>query len=136
MVKANFKKIAAITATVSLLLAVVLIVHIYLVTRQPVNQRVMVRLDFKQEMKQNDATMVSNWLYAQKGVDHVFCNTDTRIAVFTYSTAVNNANEIVASFKKQTGYKAERFMPDEQAMMAGCPVTVSSWTGKMTSLFN
>ena len=78
---------------------------------------------------------ITNWLYKQKGVDHVFCNDATNIAVFTFSPEVNNANNIISSLVRSTSYKAERYMPSQKDMRSGCPVVVGSVTDKICNLF-
>jgi hypothetical protein len=55
----------------------VLVAHIYLVARpghKKEQQRVMPRIDFKQDIAPDDAEKITDWLYKQKGVDHVLCN--------------------------------------------------------------
>lgn len=124
-----------IAASVSLVLVVVLVVHIYMVTRpsrEQMAQRVMARIDFKQDIAQTDADKITAWLYAQAGVDHVLCNAESDIAVFTFSPAKNNADKIINELK--TNYKAERYMPAASDMRAGCPVAMGSWSDKLYSL--
>ncbi len=138
MTKITFKTIATAVASVTLVLTIVLCVHIYIVTRPgkaAEEPRVMARIDFKQDISQEDADKIAAWLYAQKGVDHVLCNAGSNIAVFTFSPKLNDANVIVADLKSATSYKAERFMPSEQEMMAGCPVAAGSITSRVYNFF-
>lgn len=138
MSKITFKKMATIVASVTLVLTIVLCVHIYMVThgsKHEEAQRVMARIDFKQDINEDDANKITGWLYAQRGVDHVLCNAATNIAVFTYSPQQNDANAILADFKLNTDYKAERYMPSKEAMMAGCPVAVGSFGSKVMNFF-
>ncbi len=138
MKKISLKKIAYITAGITLTLTLVLVVHIYLVTRpdhKKEQQRVMARIDFKQDIAPDDAKKITTWLYMQKGVDHVLCNDATNIAVFTFSPEVNNANNIISSLISSTSYKAERYMPSQEDMRSGCPVVVGSVTDKIYNLF-
>jgi hypothetical protein len=137
MKKWTFKKLVVIAASVTLFLGVVLIVHIYLVTRPAevsAPQRVMARIDFRQDIAQADADKITAWLYTQSGVDHVLCNAGADIAVFTFSPAQTSADAIVSAFKAATGYRAERFMPGEAEMRSGCPVAVGSWSDKLFNL--
>ncbi len=136
--KVSLKKVAVVTGAISVLLVAILIAHIYAVTRPKSdnqNRRVMARIDFKEDISADDANKIATWLYKQKGVDHVLCNPDSDIAVFTFSSAANNADYIVDQFVSVTGYKAARFMPDKEAMMSGCPVMADTWTGKIYNLF-
>jgi uncharacterized membrane protein YvbJ len=138
MKRNTFRKLAIITASVSILLVAVLFVHIYLVTRpgkDQTAQRVMARIDFKQDINEQDADKITKWLYEQNGVDHVLCNASSNIAVFTFSPGANNADRIVAALKDATNYQGERYMPDATAMTAGCPVMADTWSGKLYGLF-
>lgn len=137
MEKKTRKRIWLSAAGVFLLLTSALCIHIYIVTRpgQQPDRIVMARIDFKQDINANDATKITEWLYAQPGVSHVLCNEKSNIAVFTYSTAKNDANQIVAAFKDATGYRADRFLPSEADMRSGCPVNYGSTMSKITGLF-
>lgn len=125
------------TAGLMLLLTAALCIHIYVVTRpgKTDNRLVMARIDFRQDIDAEDASKVAEWLYAQPGVNHVLCNDKSDIAVFTYFTSLNDANRIVAAFKDATGYNAERYLPAEDEMRAGCPVNYGSTLSKITGLF-
>ena len=108
-----------------LFLVAVLCVHIYIVTRpRPIDPtaRVMVRIDVKQPIDQDDVTKIETFLYQEKGVDHVYCNPASRIVVFSFFPAKNSANQIVADFKTGTPYKGDRFMPSEEQLASGCPI--------------
>ena len=66
-------------------LTLVLVAHIYLVARpghKKEQQRVMPRIDFKQDIAPDDAEKNTDWLYKQKGVDHVLCNDWLKIHLF------------------------------------------------------
>ncbi|MEI8279418.1 MAG: hypothetical protein WCG87_06615 [Bacteroidota bacterium] len=138
MAKKLLKKTLIGLGSTLLLLAIVLCVHIYIVTRpKPLNAQslTMVRIDIQQPIDQTDADKISQWLYAQKGVDHVLCNPQTKIVVFTYHTISTTANEIVRHFKSDLNYKAERFVPSEEDMKKGCPMAATSVTYKVYNFF-
>lgn len=137
MKRQTFRKIARVSGIVSLLLVVVLCIHIYDVTHRasPGQQRVMARIDLKQDINEADAATIAAWLYQQKGVDHVLCNPATDIAVFTFSPALNTADNIVSSFTASLPYKAERYLPAKQDMMKGCPITANSFSDKIISIY-
>ncbi|PZF74365.1 hypothetical protein [Taibaiella soli] len=121
-----------------LLLVVVLAVHIYLVTRPqaPTEHTVaMARIDLKQKIDQADADKINAWLSQQKGVDHVLCNPESAIVVFTFKPVQTSADSIVAAFKIQLHYKAQRYMPTEEEMQSGCPVAATSVTFKVYHFF-
>lgn len=134
----SLKKILVLFASITGILALVLAVHIYIVTRpQPPNAhtRAMARVDFKQNITSTDAAKITTWLYAQKGVDHVLCNSKTKIAVFTFFPLQVNANTIVDRMNSALSYKAVRFMPTKKQMAMGCPVAASSLTFKLYNFF-
>ncbi len=138
MTKAAVRKIVKITGTTAALLAIVLLAHIYIVTRPKapdVHAVAMARIDLKQPISQTDAEKITGWLYQQKGIDHVLCNPSADIVVFTYMPAKTNANEVVSNFKTSLGYSAERYMPCEEDMKGGCPVMANSLQGKVYAFF-
>ncbi len=123
MTKRNWKRIALIVLSVFGAGVVVLIVHIYMVSRPPhidANTRVMARIDVRQDMNAQDAQKISDWLYRQKGVDHVLVNPASHIAVFTFAPMLNSADKIVQDFKADLPYKAERFLPPSRGK-GSCP---------------
>jgi hypothetical protein len=110
-------------------LIVVLAVHIWWAyhPRVDANTKVMARIDFKQPIDRADAGRISAWLYHQKGVDHVLVNPDTRIAVFTFYPIKTSGNRIAGNLKAELHYKADRFIPTQQALASSCPVAGSSF---------
>ena len=125
-----FKKVLTVSATTFILLVGVLCIHIYLVTRPKAPDEhtiIMARVDFKQDISQSEADKVSAWVAAQPGVDHVLCNANTDILVFTFFPIKTSASKVIADLKSSFDYeKAVRFMPSEQDMKAGCPVAANS----------
>ena len=136
--KKTWKNFALGALSVFGLLVIVLVAHIYIVTRQkPIdaNTRAMARIDILQSITQADADTITGWLYRQKGVDHVLVNPQSNIAVFTFFPARTTANQIAGDFKVQLPYKAGRFLPHGDALKSGCPVASSSTTYKIYSWF-
>jgi len=132
------KKILTGAGGTLLLLLAVLCIHIYLVTRPKApdaRTRIMARADFKQDITSQDADRISYWLYTQKGVDHVLCNADGNLVVFTFAPVQTNAGTIISRMNAALPYKAMRYVPDEEAMKKGCPVTANSTTCKILSIF-
>jgi hypothetical protein len=76
--QSTIKAIAGVSA-VSAVIAVVLCIHIYIVAKPKADEQTiaMARIDFKQDINQEDADKITAWLYQQKGVDHIFINTKT-----------------------------------------------------------
>jgi len=134
----KLKKILITTVSVVLLLIITLAVHIYMVTRPKASDAftmAMARIDIKQPINQEDATIISSWLYQQKGIDHVLVNPTTRIAVFTFYPIRTSADIIVNNFKSSHHYKAERFIPSEEQLRGGCPVSSTSTSYVISKYF-
>ncbi len=124
MKKRNWKRISLGVLSVFLLLAAVLFVHVYIVTRLKApdgNTRIMARIDVRQPLTTADAGKITTWLYQQKGIDHVLVNPATSIIIFTFFPIRTSAGEIVSHFKAELPYKGDRFMPSEEAEKSGCP---------------
>ena len=129
MKKRNLKKILIWTVSSFLFLTLVLAVHIWWVMRPKApdnNTRIMARLDLKEPIQQTDADKITAWLYQQKGIDHVLANAQTGIVVFTFFPIKTSGNQIVADFKSQLPYKADRYIPTEAELKSGCPVASTS----------
>jgi hypothetical protein len=139
MVKIRWKKILLWTGGIISLLIIVLAVHIYMVTRPKAPDAktiAMARIDLKQNINDKDAGTISNWLYQQPGVNHVLCNKESKIVVFTFHPVQMSGNAIVEKFKSDLKYKAERFMPTKEQMQSGCPVaSASGFFGYVKSIF-
>ena len=121
--KRKVKKTLLVTGGVFLLLVGVLCIHIYIVTRpkaQDAHTLVMARIDLKQPITEREADQITNWLYQQKGVDHVVCNYKMDNVVFTYHPVEANGNDIAEKLRENTGFKnAVRYVPTESEMKRG-----------------
>ena len=138
MQKRTWKRISLGVLSVFGLLVIVLCLHIYIVTRpKPIdaNTRAMARIDIRQDITQTDADKIAAWLCRQQGVDHVLVNPQSDIAVFTFFPIKTTANRVVSDLKAQLPYKAERFIPTEEAMQGGCPAASTSTTYKVYRFF-
>lgn len=139
MKKHSVKKILFISLCSVVFLACVLAVHIYLVTRPkaPDNTtKIMARFDFKQRIDKTDAAKITSWLYSKNGVDHVLCNDQSGIAVFTYYPVKTNADVLLQQMKNDLHYSATRFMPSKEEMASGCPAAAGSITSKIYNSFS
>ncbi|WP_343691023.1 hypothetical protein [Chitinophaga sp.] len=119
-------------------LILVLVVHIYLVTRPKApdaHTRIMARMDIQQALTPEAGEQIQAWLYAQPGVDHVLVNPTSRIAVFTYSPLQADANDIISRCSQSLHYTTTRFVPSAEDMQKGCPAMAQSFTGKIYQLF-
>ena len=139
MKKETLKKILLRTGIVFLLLVGVLCVHIYAVTRPKAadaNTIAMARIDIRQPITQQEADQITEWMYQQKGIDHVVCTYKMDNIVFTYHPSLANGNEIADNFRERTSFKnAVRYIPSEAEMKSGCPVASTSITYKVYSFF-
>jgi hypothetical protein len=138
MKKGLFKKVLAGAGITFLLAVVVLSVHIYMVTRpQPLrtNALIMARIDFKQDLKKEDAVKITAWLYQQNGVDHVLCNPAGKLAVFTFYPSKTSAEQIIAKLNQTTSYTGKRFLPTKEQLAGGCPVAYNSFSYQASKFF-
>ncbi len=122
--KKTLKKALLITFSVLAFLFAVLCVHIYVMMKpKPASPTTvaLARIDFKQQINGDDAQKISTWLYSQKGVQHVLCNPESRIAVFSFYPAKTNADNIAANLSTSMHYNAVRYMPSAKEMAQGCP---------------
>lgn len=133
------KKIAVAAASLPAALVVVLAIHVYVVTRpKPVDPKMvaMARIDIKQPVTGDEAQKITAWLYGQQGVDHVLCNAQNRVVVFTFYPARVRADDIVKNFKASLNIDAERYVPSQDALMKSCPaITNSPYTYRIASFF-
>ena len=134
MQKRKWKKIALLTGGVVSGLVILLMVHIWWVTRPRIDAttRVLARIDLHQPVDQPDAAKIQAWLYQQRGVKQVLVNPQSRIAVFSFAPQETDGNRIVSEFRTQTGYShAKRYLPAVDADATGCPVAATSFTYKV-----
>lgn len=131
------KKIAWSILGVMLLLVAFIAIDIYRTMPKADETTVaLARIDIKQDISGEDAVKISDWLGQQKGVDHVYCNPESDIVVFSFYPVKVNANDIVANFKSTFNLKAERFLPTAEQMKGGCPVATTSITYKAAHFFS
>lgn len=143
MKKNKIKKILWVSLSTVVLLVMILIVHIYIVTRPKApdaTTKIMARIDFKQGLKNDDADKITAWLYNQNGVDRVLCNPKSGIAVFTFYPVKTSADKITSDMRSDLPYTVNRYMPSKEEMQGGCPVGAGSVSSKiyssLTNLFN
>lgn len=118
----------------TLVLFVILVVHIIWVTRPTkttVPNVAMARIDFQAPINDVQGKAITAWLYAQKGVTHVLCNTSSKIAVFTFYPSQVNATQLANQLSKYMQIPATRYLPDKEAIENGCPVVSISTQQKI-----
>jgi hypothetical protein len=127
MKKKIFKSILLATSGLLVILSTVLAVHIYKVTRPAKADATtvsMARIDFKQDISDEDAQKITNWFNTKKGIQQFKCSAENRNAVFTFYPTQLDATKTVEIFTQELHYNAVRFMPNKADMMKGCPVAV------------
>ena len=125
MKKKTITQIALAVGALLLVSITVLAVHIYQVTRPgkaDASTIAMARIDFKENLSTDDSVKITAWLYKQKGVEYALCNPTSKIAVFSFRPITTNANDLAQNLASELNYTAERFLPSEEALKAGCPV--------------
>lgn len=90
--KSKLKKIIVWSVSITAFLAIVLAIHIYVVTRPKVDEQtiVMARIDIKQPINQDDATRIARWLYQQK-VSNMFWSIPKLTLQYLLSTLYRQA---------------------------------------------
>jgi hypothetical protein len=117
-------------------MVLVLCIHIYIVTRPNPDRKALARIDLHQNMSAQDATIITNWLYKQKGIDHVYCAPASEATIFSFYPAQTTADKICNDFKADLNYtKAQRFIPSASATAGSCPVMATSITYKVYNFF-
>ena len=123
---------------VSTFLLCALAVHIYLVTRPgKIDEHTiaLTRIDFKQDIREDDVGKISNWLSDQEGVLHVMCNAGADNVVLSYKPLLANSDKIVQELCAQLHYQAERHVPDAAALSSGCPMKAPSVFSRLRTIF-
>lgn len=119
------------------LLSIILVVHIYIVTRPKVadeQTKAMARIDVKNEITKAQAENIASWLNKQHGIDHVLCNASSQLVVFTYFPTKVNADQLTEAFKTQFQLNAVRYQPTEEELLKGCPIS-NKTTNKLYQFF-
>jgi hypothetical protein len=139
MKKGIFKRIVLWSLGAMTFLVLVLAVHIYVVTRPKApdaSTRVMVRIDIKQPITRGDADRMTAWLYGQQGVDRVMVNPGRDIVLFTYFPIKTTGDLVLRNFKSNFAIRADRYLPKESEMSAGCPaMATNSFSYKLYNFF-
>lgn len=133
----SVKRILIGCTALFVLLSMVLVVHIYMVTRPKVadeHTKAMARIDIKNKITAEEAEAMASWLNKQKGIDHVLCNAAGQLVVFTYFPTKTNANQLTDEFKTQFRLNAVRYQPTEEELLRGCPIS-NKTTNKLYQLF-
>lgn len=113
------------TLGISATLFIVLIVHIYMVTK-PVKydnaDLQLARIDFRQDLDSAQAVDVQHTVMAMPGIVNVFMNRHDRTLVYGYRQGKQTSEQVYQAVMRSGNYDAERFVLNEQQQSSGCPV--------------
>lgn len=134
----KLKKYFLISIAVTAGLVIVLITHIWWVTRPAANEQTiaMARIDIKNNLTEQDASRIATWLDQQNGVDRVLCNTKSRTVVFSFYPVKADADKIAENFANTFHWDATRYLPSEQEMAQGCPAFSGTWTDRVAAFLH
>lgn len=121
--KRKLIKSLIIGTSVLSLLFIVLIVHIYLVTKdKDPRNRQLARIDFMEKVDSIDAIKIKNSVLSMHGVDAAYFNTKDNILVYSYNPDIQNQDNINSGIQQLFTYDFKKFTVDAQAAKNSCPV--------------
>lgn len=118
-------KVGITILSLTFILLVVLIAHIYTATHKNKNDqrhRQLSRIDFKQPIDQVEADRIRNFVDALEGVDATFFNIQHGTLVYTYAEGKQSSENIFNQLIQFGHYKAERYKVTSDQVANGCPV--------------
>ncbi len=128
-----------LTGASILLPLIVLVVHLYIVTKDKNDDRrvrQLSRIDFIQDVDSSFAISFKNKVLSIDGVDAGYFNVSDKTFIYSYDPNIQNADKICVELLKDNNYKATRYRTDDKLLASGCPVIdKSSITYKVASLF-
>ncbi len=127
------------TGAVVLTLFIVLVIHIYMVTRTKNDDkrvRQLARIDFKQDLTEAEGLSIKNKILSIDGVDAAYFNHNENVLVYSFNPQFQNADRIFLSIaEKENKYSAFRFRVSNDQLASGCPVIdKSSFSYQLSSL--
>ena len=135
--KINLKKILFWFGSIVLMLAIVLVIHIYLVTRPNKGNEVMrqlSRIDFKEKVDSTQAAEIKRFVAHLDGIESTYFNVPEGKLVYTYLVGKQTSLNVFNKLEEFGHYKAERYLVDAAALKKGCPmIDNSSFSGKLTA---
>lgn len=107
-------------------LALVLVVHIYMVTHKDKSDQPMIqlsRIDFKQEIDSTEAGRIRSFVAQLEGVKSTYFNVQDNILVYTYALDKQSSTNVYNKLMAYGKYNAERYTVDAAtAAKSGCPI--------------
>lgn len=123
--KKKFLKIVFWSSATLVVLFLVLVVHIYQVTK-PVqydnNDLQLARIDFKEKVDADKASEICHFVKGLPGVENVMFNSQSGTLVYGYYQKEQNAENVYHKLMSFGHYEATRFVPNATQLASGCPM--------------
>lgn len=123
--KKKLIKFAAWSVSIIFVLFVVLVVHIYMVTK-PVkydnNDLQLSRIDFKQQVDSAEAIKISHFVAGLPGIQNAMFNLHDQTLVYGYTLGRQNSENVYDQLMAYGHYKAARYAPSAGQLASGCPM--------------
>ncbi len=134
--RAKFIKWTIASLATVLVLFLVLVVHIYLVTKdKDPRNRQLARIDFMENVDSLDAMKIKNTVLGMHGVDAAHFNLEDNILVYSYNPDMQSQEYISSAIQQIFNYNFKPFKVDAEALSGACPIIdKSSFTYKLSSV--
>jgi len=123
--KTKLKKYLLIFTSAVVILFVVLVVHIYEVTK-PVKYDnsflQLSRIDFKEDIDSLKANDIRHFVASLRGVQNTLFNVEDNILIYGYNSAEQTPTNVYEKLKAYGHYNAEKFIVSEELKAQGCPM--------------
>jgi len=106
------------------ILSTVLFLHIYDLTHKPKSDyeaRAIGRIDFKQELSENEFLDIRNQIVTVKGIENANYITSSKMLVYTYNSNKISNQTIYQIVKTYSAHQSELYVPTENETSMGCP---------------
>ncbi len=138
MKKKTIIKIAGIALSLVLILATVLIVHIYQATHKKTNDarlRQLSRIDFTTPIDSLEGTRIKSFVGTLPGIESVHYNYTDHILVYTYTIGSQTSDYVFKQVQQLGNFKAQKYTVSAEQLNNGCPIVGNnqSFTGKIIS---
>lgn len=123
--KKKIIKISLISLSVAFVLFIVLVAHIYIVTKPKPRTTPMVqlsRIDFKEKPDSIEASKIVSFVRHLDGIDNAYFNIPDGIFVFGFYREKQSSKNVYDELMKLGHYNAKPFVVDLSTAAKGCPV--------------
>jgi cell division protein FtsX len=125
MEKRKIKKIAIWSASIFIVLFVVLIIHILMVTKPVVYDNAdlqLSRIDFKQDIDSLEANKIKHFVMTLPGIENVAFNDKDEILIYGYRLGQQSSDNVYKKLIEFGNYKAEKYVVSAEQLNTGCPI--------------